>query len=604
MNAYNRKKKKIDWLKIPVIKLIFRILIVLLLFSVSRWLVYLFNTEYFHHLTLGQALRLYVAGMRFDMVVIAYANAIMILYFCLPFKFIYNRVLQQIMNIYYVGVNSAIIILNMVDVVYFRFIGKQMTADLFKDFGSSAAGLWAVASQMVVDYWFILVLAILFVLVLVVVSKRTMLVSEQTSVDVRHNYIQWLSLVVFAVLTIIAARGGIQSRPVDMTTALRYADTQSLPIVVNTPFTLAKGTAGQSPVRHHYEGLEEIEFSPIQSSGNANRFISDSLGFAPNLVCVILDGIGQEVIGYYNPIQRFPLTPFLDTLLTQSLTFDGRANGRRSAEALPSLFLGIPPLTEVDINASPCFSNRVSHLGILLKRKGYATALLHSEGAVSSIDSLNQPFAVVVYPSFFPEDDILPKESYLWSNAEKAIYHTDHALNTFFKEAAAKPWYDSTLFVITAKHANTDHVLSEYSNLWGMYAIPIAFHMPSQIKPQRCDELAQQIDLNISTLSALGVNDTVISFGRNLFDSLTKPSFIAYVNQTYQYSDGQYLLQSDGNNTIGVFNIRRDRQLDDNLVDRIKCEDIAMIMKKIIQEYEQAKDTLYPQSCSGKVGQK
>ena len=71
----------------------------------------------------------------------------------------------------------------------------------------------------------------------------------------------------------------------------------------------------------------------------------------------------------------------------------------------------------------------------------------------------------------------------------------------------------------------------------------------------------------------------------NLFDTLTQPTFIAYINQTYQFSDGRYLIQSDGDNTIGVFNIHRDRQLNDNLIDRIQCEDLAKIMKKIIQEY-------------------
>ena len=101
---------------------------------------------------------------------------------------------------------------------------------------------------------------------------------------------------------------------------------------------------------------------------------------------------------------------------------------------------------------------------------------------------------------------------------------------------------------------------------------------------------------------------------------LDEPNTIAYINQTYQFSDGRYLIQSDGDNTIGVFNIQRDRQLNDNLVDRIQCEDLARIMKKMIQEYnnrfinnqlyidkealhEQATDTLYLEPCGGEIGQ-
>lgn len=635
MNAYNRKKKKLNWFSLPAVRLLFRLLMVLLLFSVSRWLIYLFNTDFFHHLTLKQALRLYFVGMRFDLVVIAYANMPMILLFCLPFKFIYNKVIQGITSIFYVFVNSVIIILNMVDVIYFRFIGKRMTSELFQFFGNSDENIWAIVGQVIVDYWFILVLMALFVMVLVVVAKRTRLEISQAEGINSWTHIQWVSLLVFAALTPLAARGGLQHKPVNMTTALRYADSQNVPIVLNTPFTIVKSSTSQGLTERHYEGLEEVDFSPMHFGTEANRFVSDSLGFQPNLVYIVLESIGQEMTGFYNPHRRYPLTPFLDSLLEQSLTFDGRANGRRSIEALPSLFSGIPSLMDVDFTSSPYFSNRIDGLGLSLQQRGYVTAMFHGgnngtmnfdvyahnagfeqyfgrteynndrdfdgrwgifdgpflQYSLNTIDNFNQPFAAVIYtlsshhPYTLPDGFELSRESYLWSGFEKTVYYADCALRDFFAEASPKPWFDSTLFVITADHANTEHYLPEYSNIWGMYSIPIAFYMPSQIPAYHREELAQQTDLNLSILSALGINDTVFSFGRNLFDTLSQPSFIAYINQTYQFSDGRYLIQSDGDNTIGIFNLHRDRQLNDNLIDRIQCEDLVMKMKKMIQEY-------------------
>lgn len=666
----NRKKKSLNLSSRPFAKLLFRLLIVLLLFSASRWLIYLFNSDFFHHLTLSQALRLYLVGMRFDLVVIAYANLPMILYFCLPFKFIHNNLLQKIGNIYYVFVNAVIIVLNMVDVIYFRFIGKRMTSELFQFLGNSDENIAAILGQVIVDYWFMLVLMVLFVLVLVVVSKRTQLNKELAESDPHWALGQWISLLVFAVLTPIAGRGGLQNKPLNMTTALRYADSQNVPIVLNTPFTIVKSSTSQGLQERHYEGLDEVDFSPIHFSTVANRFISDSLGFQPNVVYLVLESYGQEMIGYYNPDRRYPLTPFMDSLLGQSLTFDGWANGRRSIEALPSLLSGIPSLMDVDFTSSPYFDNRVDGLGTTLKHQGYVTAMFHGgnngtmnfdiyaqnvgfdryygrdeygndadfdgrwgifdgpflQYTLQVADTFQQPFAAVVYtlsshhPYTLPKGFKLPEESYLWSGFEKTVYYTDCALRDFFDEAAEKPWFDSTLFVITADHANTEHYLPEYSNLWGMYSIPIAFYMPSQIEPHKCLELAQQTDLNVSILAALGISDTVFSFGRNVFDTASMPYGVSYINQTYQFSDGRYLLQSDGDNTIGVFNIRRDRQLDDNLIDRIQCEDLAMMLKKIIQEYdnrfinnqlfvdkgayhEQAKDTLYLEPGGGEIEQ-
>lgn len=618
MNAYSYKKKKLNVFNIPATRLLFRLLMVLLLFSVSRWLIYLFNTDFFHHLTLGQALRLYFVGMRFDLVVIAYANIPLILFFCLPFKFIYNKVLQSFLSVYYVFVNSALIILNMVDVIYFRFIGKRMTAELFKWLGDPDINLWDIAGQVVADYWFMLLLMVLFVLVLVVVAKRTRLAPEQADGNSKWAFLQWVSLMVFSALTPVAARGGLQQKPVSIGTAIHYADSHNVPILLNAPFTIAKGSTPHALRALDYDGLEGIDFSPVHFSTQANRFCADSLTYKPNLVYIVLEGVGQEMIGYYNPDQRYPLTPFLDSLLNQSLTFDGRANGRRAIEALPSLLSGIPALMNVDIAASPYAGNRIDNLGLSLHQQGYHAE--HANDPSKDLDDFKQPFAILLSSLSLehPNSLALPKESYLWSKYEKNVFKTDYALRAFFMASTQKPWYDSTLFVITANHANAEHYLPEYSNVWGMYSIPLAFFMPSRIEPLRCEELAQQIDLNLSVLSALGINDTVFSFGRNLFDSLTRPYSIAYINHTYQFSDGRYLIQSDGNRTIGVFNIQSDRQLNDNLIDRIQCEDLAKIMKKIIQEYnnrfiynklyidkeayrEQTKNTLYLEPRSGKV---
>ena len=165
MNYYATKKNK-ERLQNPLITLIIRLLIVLLLFSLSRWLIYLFNLDFFNHLSLGESLRLYFVGMRFDLVVIAYANIPVILYYCLPFKFIYRRGFQRIMNIYYVLVNSVILLFNMIDVIYFRFIGKRMTSEFFQFFGNSDENIGPIVGQIFVDYWYMLVLTLLLLMVL------------------------------------------------------------------------------------------------------------------------------------------------------------------------------------------------------------------------------------------------------------------------------------------------------------------------------------------------------------------------------------------------------------------------------------------------------
>ena len=194
-----------------------------------------------------------------------------ILYYCLPFKFIYNKILQKIIGIFYVFVNSVIIVLNMVDVIYFRFIGKRMTSELFQFLGNSDENIGAILGQVVVDYWYMLVLIILFVMVLVVVSKRTYLNAEKALPESQWRFVQWISLMIFAVLTPVAARGGLQNKPVNMTTALRYTDSQNVPIVLNTPFTIVKSSTSQGLKERHDFEPEEMDFSPIHYGTPAER---------------------------------------------------------------------------------------------------------------------------------------------------------------------------------------------------------------------------------------------------------------------------------------------------------------------------------------------
>ena len=419
---------------------------------------------------------------------------------------------------------------------------------------------------------------------------------------------------VFAVLTPVAARGGLQNKPVNMTTALRYADSQNVPIVLNTPFTIVKSSTSQGLTERHYEGLDEVGFSPIHFNTEANRFVTDSLGYQPNLVYIVLESIGQEMTGYYNPDRRYALTPFLDALLEHSLTFDGRANGRRSIEALPSLLSGIPSLMDVDFTSSPYINNRVDGLGKSLQERGYLTAMFHggnngtmnfNASALSAgfdsyygrneygndddydgtwgisdmpflqftaqkVNEMKKPFAAGVFtlsshhPFKLPKGYKLPDGDYK-TDFEKTVRYTDDAMRHFFKTMSNYSWFDSTIFVIVGDHVNPEHRFDNYLNGYGQYQIVTAFYAPSIIKPLNTNILAQQTDIGISLLAALGYNDTIFTFGRNVFDSLQEPCFASYLNNIYQYSDGKYMLQSDGQNITAIFDIEEDPCLSNNL---------------------------------------
>ena len=81
------------------------------------------------------------------------------------------------------------------------------------------------------------------------------------------------------------------------------------------------------------------------------------------------------------------------------------------------------------------------------------------------------------------------------------------------------------------------------------------------------------------------VQDTLFCFGRNLFNDSTEQTFISYFNLTYQYCDGTYLVQSDGQQPYGIYKPHLDPFLNDNLFGRLQCPDIFEKLYRYLEEY-------------------
>ena len=636
MRRKTNKEKFQDWLSSPYMLLIYRLLASLVALSISRWMLYLFNIQFFHQLNLRQALALYFSGMRFDLPIVFGINLLNILFYCLPTRIIYKKGLQRIVDIVYLVANAIAIFLNFLDIICFHFFGKHLTIYLIKLLSQSDEVSFGVTRQVFFDYWYLLVIFILFIMVISVVARNTQLQAPEKEEKPHWQLRQTISLVVMLLFTIIAARGGLQAEPINAKTAMHYTDPQNAPILLNTPFCLI--TTHETELKER-EGEYQSNFSPIHTDLTANRFIeSDSLSLdtvPSNLVVIIMKNLGQEMIGYYSHDRRSQLTPFLDSLLAQSLTFNGMSNSRRSLEVLPSVLASIPAMMENDFVRSPYAENDFDAFCQHLQKRGYNTIFMHGgqngvmdfdefsrragfskyfgrieygddsdydgqwgiydgpflQYAAQTLNRVNEPFATTIYtlssryPYKVPKDFVLPKESYFWTGFEKTVYYVDCAMRDFFKAAAPMPWFDHTLFVITADYSNSEHFQPEYCNVWGMYSIPIAFYYPKKIKPLHCDEIAQQIDLGPSILSALDVNDTLFSFGRNLFDTISEQAFASYYNLTYQYCDGTYLVQSDGEEPFGIFKPINDSLLNNNLVDRLQCPDVYDKLYRFLQVY-------------------
>ena len=636
MDYQTRKKIKKEWLSSPPILLVLRLLAMLLALTISRWLLYLFNLQFFHHISFGEALFLFFYGMRFDLAVTVTLNLPLILYYCFPSRKIFRRFPQRVFDLIYIITSALAILLNFIDTIGFHFFGQHFSIGLLKSLEHSDEVSWGILGQVLFDHWYLLVIYILFVLVINVVTVHTRLREDKEHIIQRWELRQVVSLLLLLMLTVFSWRNELRARRFDTDIAMRYTNPQNLPILLNTPFCLLSSHE-QPVVVRDTTFVNSDRF--VHTDLTANRFlVNDTMSvdtLPTNVVVIVMKGIGQEMTGFYNPNRRSNLTPFLDSLFAQSLTFNGRSNSRRSIEAMPAILASIPSLMKDDFVRSAYADNDFDAFAQHLQTHGYTTVFLHGgnngtmgydqfaqragfknyfgrveygddsdydgqwgiydgpflQYAVQALNRLHGPFASTVYmlssryPYKVPKDFVFPDESYFWTGFEKTVYYSDCALRDFFNTASEMPWFEHTLFVITSDFSNTEHFQPEYSNVWGMYAIPVAFYCPERIEAQKCAEIAQQVDLGPSVLSALGVNDTLFSFGRNLFDTLSEPAFISYFNLTYQYCDGTYLVQSDAQNSFGIYKPYLDPMLDDNLINLLQCPDVFEKMHQFLEEY-------------------
>ena len=613
-----------------------RLSFMLLLLAFSRWAIYLFNINSFPNITSSELFKLFFNGFRFDINTLIIYNSPLIILYCLPIQYKFNDLYKKIVDIIFVVANSIAVGLNLIDVIYFRYLDKRMCSELFTFFKGTDENQVGLMASFFVDFWYMFLLFFVLLFFIILIMKKTKVKNNTSQFNLIWHVKQSIVFVIVIGLSVIGIRGGFQLIPISILTVTNYT-TKYAPLVINTPFSILYGSTSASLENISFFDDKEIEklYTPIHTDLKSNRFITGETK-GRNLVLIILEGVGQEMIGYYNTEYKKSLTPFLDSLLNESLTFDGMANGRRSIESLPSLMTGVPSLMATDYPSSKYASNSIDGLGSILKRHGYKTAFYHGgnngtmnfystsksngfddyygrteynndsdyDGAwgiydipflqysAEKMNEYKEPFAATLFllsshvPYSLPSDYIVPE--YLSSNTafEKTVRYSDDALSLFFKKISQYEWFDNTIFVIVSDHGNSEHHYDKYKNVKGAYKIPIAFYAPNIIEKRRVEEIAQQTDINLSILSLLEIDEDVFSFGRNLFDSISKPSYISFLNSIYQYSNGEYFMQSDGNDIQAVYDIY-DETLSNNLMkdNSNKFDSLNIEFKLRLQQY-------------------
>ncbi|MDR2377713.1 MAG: sulfatase-like hydrolase/transferase, partial [Puniceicoccales bacterium] len=170
---------------------------------------------------------------------------------------------------------------------------------------------------------------------------------------------------------------------------------------------------------------------------------------------------------------------------------------------------------------------------------------------------------------------------------QETVAYTDHALKGFFEKISSAPWYKNTLFVLVADHTS-GAVEPYYHGPIGSFSIPILLFDPEGRLPLKyAGQLAQQIDLFPTLLHLLGHTEPHVAFGHNLLDEQHPHFVVNFLHEIYQLIGDDYLLQFDGDRTLGFFDRKKDPLARKNLLSEPEYDPIRRPYERFLQAFLQ-----------------
>ncbi|MFC2120330.1 LTA synthase family protein [Bacteroidota bacterium] len=606
-----------------------RILIIVILFQLCRLLFLLFNLKSFGDISFIETLRIFFFGIRFDLSAIIIFYFPVFILFLLPGNFRNKLIYQKILKYLFFIITAIILLLNFIDIEYFKYTNKRSTADLFDLFGYGNDML-TLLPQFIKDFWYIILLWISFIFIAWFFYPSFIKVTEKYQFRIRIILKESIALIIIAGVLIVIARG-LDFKPVRIITAARYTTPNNIPLILNTPFTILKTINSQNLESPEYFSKEESLqiFDPHIQINNEGEFKN------LNVVVIIVESLSKEYIGTFNQFECY--TPFLDSLFNESYILENSyANGQKSIEALPAIFSSLPAIMNDPYISSPYASNKIYSLANILKTKGYSSSFFHggANGTMgfdnfvyaagfdnyygrdeytgkddydgnwgifdeeylqyfaNTLSTFNQPFFSTVFtlsshhPYTIPEKH-KGKFKKGKMDIHQSILYTDYSLRKFFEAASQMPWYNNTLFVITADHTSTAYY-KYYKNKVGKYTIPLVFYNPGDPGLKgRSNKVCQQTDIMPSVLDYLNYNGEILAFGQSCFNNNRDHFAVNYINGIFQIIEDNHSLFFDGEKSIELYNLQSDRNLETNILEsknELK-EKLESKLKSIIQTY-------------------
>lgn len=559
-------------------------------------------------------------NLRFGCTTVATFLVPYMLLMLLPTRARWNKGYRRVANVLYVVPMVLVLGFDFVDCAYYQFTYRRMSYE-FLAYLSIGGDMGNLLPLFVRDFWPVVVSGLATIALFVVLAVKMKLDTN------RKPERPWVGSLVGLVLLALMVRGSVGREMIALTDAAKYCQMKNTSLVLNTPYCILRTLGSEDIAEPHYmdsdeaERLCRVDFSSMATKAkeDPNTTLTAATGFVPNggrltsaedgttrrknVMVIVLESFSQEYMGCYNNGIMESFTPFLDSLSQHSIVMDGRSNGKKSIDAIPAIFAGIPSLQEMPFIMSKYYDDSIVGLPAVLRQNGYHTAFFH--GGYNGSMNFDKFCPKAGFSEYYGRDEYGNEDDYdhAWGIFDEpflqyavhccggfpepffaglftisshhpygipeehkgefrtgehpllqCVNYTDFALREFFRSAAQEPWFENTLFVILADHPGQG-MHREYNDYDGWYDIPLIVYDPTWTPDNATRKrygamMAQQIDIMPSLLDYLGIEGHYVCFGQSFWQR--KHDFqVAYGNYFHQLLMDGHVAAISGKRSFG-----------------------------------------------------
>ena len=620
--------------------MLFRLLLVYFFYFIARSLFVFYNFSVLDISSLSEFFSLCYHGLIFDTAAIFYLNALFVLLSMFPLGINSSLFYQKVLFYVYFIFNLIGYATNFIDFGYYKFIYNRTTISEWAVV-KNEEHIMKMFLRFAISYWHIFILFIVLSFFWIYLYNKIKLKPKPYKKHIAFYVSTSIaSLLLMVTFMVAGIRGGDlkkSTRPINLVDANRYVKKiQHADVILNTPFAIIR-TFGKNNFKKLNYNISKAEIDALVQPIKSYLPKTNS---KPNVVLFITESYGREYMGAFNTHKNIPnyqsFTPFLDSLANHSLIFSNAfTNGRKSIHGMSSVLAGIPSFVDA-YTSSPYAKQPVESLVSTLNTMGYDTSFFHGapNGSMgflgfsnilefdhyygktefnddtqfdgswgiwdepffkfmkTTLDEKHSPFFATIFTVSSHEPYVIPdkyKEKFPEEHIpmHKCVRYTDFAFQQFFEAAKKEPWFENTIFVITADHCN-QVFYDEYRKDINRYAVPIMFYDPKGKYVGENTDLAQQIDIYPTILQMIGYDKPFRSWGRSLVDDTaqTAPFVLNHDGVYYRYSKGNYICIFDGEKALGFYD-KDDLSLSKNLIND-KNQEMTLIEKNckaLIKDY-------------------